>query len=68
MDLPNERIIELEERMAEITQSEQQKTEKKKLFRVLGSCGTITKHLTFVLFKFHREKQKSAGLNKHLNK
>lgn len=32
MDLPNERIIELEERMAEITQSEQQKTEKKKLF------------------------------------
>lgn len=29
MDLPNERIIELEERMAEITQSEQQKTEKK---------------------------------------
>lgn len=71
MERPEKWIKELEERTTEITQSEQQKEDrmqkKKKMNRVSGTCGTITKDNIFVSSESQRRGE-SAGVKKYSKK
>lgn len=65
MEEPKEKISELEDRTMKITQSKQQrKNILKKVNVATGTCGTVTKDLTFMLLESWKKRRKSTVLKK----
>ena len=64
-----ERINELEDRTIEITKTNQQREnrleKKKKRNRASGTCGTMTKDLTYMSLESQKKRGKREGLKKY---
>lgn len=64
MEMTEERTTELDDRPINIIQSEQliKNTEAKRIHRISGLCGTVTKYLPFMPSEFQKERKKNEGL------